>query len=256
MIEIDDVTLRRSETTIIESYSLSVGRASVLAILGANGIGKTTLLDCMVGLLRPSVGKVKVVGRVGFVSQLFHATFSYSVLDIVLMGRARHIGLFGAPAANDYAVARKYLDIIGARALEDRHFNRLSGGQRQLVLIAQALASECEILILDEPCSPLDYKNQEIVIELLRRLNRELGLTIVFTTHAPQHALVLASDVLLMRDRTHYRYGPTEEVLTAKNLTELYGVEIDRAEFVGSRSFTFAPRLADRATEKTQGALT
>ena len=246
MIEIEGLTLRRSDITVIEGYSLVVGRASVLAILGANGVGKTTLLDCIVGLLRPSAGNVRVDGGVGFVAQLFHSTFSYSVLDIVLMGRARHIGLFGAPSAIDYAVARKYLDIIGVRALEDRSFNRLSGGQRQLVLIAQALASECEVLVLDEPCSPLDYRNQEIVIDLLRSLNRDYGLTIVFTTHAPQHALAMASEVLLMRDRTRYRHGPTEDVLTAENLTELYGVRIDRARFDGSQSYTFAPTFAER----------
>lgn len=246
MIEIEDLTLRRSEVTVIEGYSLVVERGSVLAILGANGVGKTTLLDCIVGLLAPSSGRVKVDGGVGFVAQLFHAAFSYSVLDIVLMGRTRHIGLFGAPSAKDYEVARKYLDIIGVHELEDRHFNRLSGGQRQLVLIAQALASECEVLVLDEPCSPLDYRNQEIVIDLLRSLNRDYGLTIVFTTHAPQHALAMASEVLLMRDRTSYRHGRTEEVLTAENLTELYSVRIDRARFDGSPSYTFAPTFAER----------
>jgi len=256
MIEIEDLTLRRSDTTVIEGYGLVVERASVLAVLGANGVGKTTLLDGIVGLLRPSAGKVRVEGVIGFVPQLFHATFSYSVLDIVLMGRARHIGLFGAPTTKDYEVARKYLEIIGVGALEERHFNRLSGGQRQLVLIAQALASECEILILDEPCSPLDYRNQEIVIDVLRSLNRDYGLTIVFTTHAPQHALAVASDVLLMRSRTAYRYGPTGDVLTAENLTELYGVEIDRAQFSGSSSYTFAPRFADRAALARPGELT
>ena len=114
-------------------------------------------------------------GRIGYVPQLFHSTFAFSVLDIVLMGRARHIGLFGAPRAKDYEIAQKYLDLMKVGHLRDRPFNELSGGQRQLVMIAQALSSECEILILDEPCSALDYKNQSIVIDTLRELNSDDG---------------------------------------------------------------------------------
>ena len=97
-------------------------------------------------------------------------------------------------------------------------------------------------MILDEPCSSLDYRNQSIVIEMLRTLNREMGLTIVFTTHVPQHGLEIATDVLLMKDLRTYRYGPMHDVLTAENLTDLYGVPIDKAEFAGGK-FTFAPRL-------------
>ena len=127
---------------------------------------------------------------------------------MVLMGRARHIGLFGSPSAEDYRIARKYLAMMKVADLEHRAFNELSGGQRQLVMIAQALSSECEIMILDEPCSSLDYRNQSIVIEMLRTLNAEMGLTIVFTTHAPQHGLEIATDVLLMKDLRHLPSRP------------------------------------------------
>lgn len=243
MIEIDRLTVERSDRTILRDYSLRIERGSVLAILGANGVGKTTLLSAMVGLLRPSSGTVQLSGKVGFVPQLFNAVFGYSVLDIVLMGRARQIGLFGAPSAHDFEVARHYLDLMGVRQLEDRNFNTLSGGQRQLIVIAQALASECNILVLDEPCSALDYKNQAIVISTLRALNRDHGQTIVFTTHAPQHGLEAADRILLMKDVTSYTYGPTAEVLTAEKLSALYDVAIDRAEFVGTDRFTFAPRF-------------
>jgi iron complex transport system ATP-binding protein len=175
------------------------------------------------------------------VPQLFHATFAFSVLDIVLMGRARNLGLFGAPQRADYAVAERALDWMQVAHLKERPFNALSGGQRQLVMIAQALASECEIMILDEPCSALDYKNQAIVIATLRRLNREMGLTILFTTHAPQHGLEVASHALLMEDVQHCRHGPVDAVLTADNLSSLYDVPIARAEFVPGGAFTFAP---------------
>jgi iron complex transport system ATP-binding protein len=241
MIDVANLSVTLSDKPILENYSLSVGQGDVLAILGANGVGKTTLLNCIVGLARPSAGTATSRGRIGYVPQLFHSTFAFSVLDIVLMGRARHIGLFGAPRRLDYEIAQKYLDQMKVGHLRDRPFNELSGGQRQLVMIAQALSSECEILILDEPCSALDYKNQSIVIDTLRALNDGMGLTIVFSTHAPQHGLEVASHVLLMRDRKRYEHGRVDDVLTAANLSALYDVPIAKASFADNGRFTFAP---------------
>lgn len=240
MIEISGLTVALSDKIILQDYSLSVTPGSVLAVLGANGVGKTTLLNCLVGLTKPSAGTTTVRGRIGYVPQLFQSAFAFTVLDIVLMGRARHIGLFGAPRAKDYEIARQYLAQMNVAHLQDRPFNELSGGQRQLVMIAQALSSECEILILDEPCSALDYRNQAIVIDMLRDLNSRLGLTILFSTHAPQHGLEVASHVLLMKDQRRYDHGPVEDVLTADNLSMLYDVPIARAAFESGR-FTFAP---------------
>lgn len=241
MIEIAGLSVTLADKPILQDYGLSVARGSVLAILGANGVGKTTLLNCIVGLRQPTAGTVSSAGRIGYVPQLFHSTFAFSVLDIVLMGRARHVGLFGAPGARDYEVARQSLDRMKVGHLRDRPFNELSGGQRQLVMIAQALASECEILILDEPCSALDYKNQSIVIDTLRALNSEVGLTIVFSTHAPQHGLEVATHVLLMKDARRYEHGAVADVLTAENLSALYDVAIAKAAFIQGGKFTFAP---------------
>lgn len=244
MIEVDNLTVRLGQRTIIDGYSLSVPQGAVLAILGTNGVGKTTLLSSVAGLLRPSSGWARSTGTIGYVPQLFQAAFSFSVIDMVLMGRARHIGVFGAPRVRDYEVARRYLDLLGISDLEARGFNTLSGGQRQLVIIAQALTSECNLLILDEPCSALDYGNQSLVISAMRRLNREYGHTIIFTTHAPQHALEIASDVLLMMTARDYRYGPMQQVLTEENLSDLYGARIERADFRATGGHTFAPRYA------------
>lgn len=244
MIEITGLGIALAEKPILANYSLSVARGNVLAILGANGVGKTTLLNCIVGLRRPDSGGITRSGRIGYVPQLFQSTFAFSVLDIVLMGRARHIGLFGAPRAQDYEIALKYLDLMKVGQLRHRPFNELSGGQRQLVIIAQALASECEILILDEPCSALDYKNQSIVIDTLRALNRTIGLTIIFSTHAPQHGLEVASHVLLMKDANRYAHGAVAEVLTEDNLSSLYDVAIAKATFAEGGKFTFAPHFS------------
>lgn len=240
-LEVRDLTVRRGGATVLDGYGFRCGTGAVLAILGANGVGKTTLLSCLVGILKPDRGTIAVQGRIGFVPQLFDVAFDYTVADIVLMGRARHIGLFGAPGTRDYAQMRRALGRLGIGALETRAFNTLSGGQRQLVMIAQALASECDVLVLDEPCAALDYRNQAVVIGVLAALRAELGLTVVFSSHVPQHALEIATDVLLMRDARRCRYGPVDEVLTETHLSELYDIPIGRAHFAGRDAYTFAP---------------
>ena len=123
MIDVADLSVTLSDKPILEKYSLSVGQGDVLAILGANGVGKTTLLNCIVGLARPSAGSATSRGRIGYVPQLFHSAFAFSVLDIVLMGRARHVGLFGSPRRLDYEIAQLYLDQMKVGHLRDRPFN-------------------------------------------------------------------------------------------------------------------------------------
>jgi iron complex transport system ATP-binding protein len=241
VIEVRGLCLKRSSRPVLEGYSFSVAKGDVLAVLGANGVGKTTLLGCLTGILTPDAGQVAVSRRVGFVPQLFSVAFDYTVTDVVLMGRARQIGLFGAPAAQDYRKVGETLDLLGIGALAERPFNALSGGQRQLAVIAQALVSDCEILILDEPCSSLDYRNQAVVVAIMGRLAADLGMTVVFSSHAPEHALEIASHALLMEDSRRYRHGVVAEVLTPEHLSELYGLPIGRARFAGSERHTFAP---------------
>ncbi len=247
MIEVEKLTVSRGERTVIADCSFALAKGGILAILGANGVGKTTLLLTLIGVLAPARGHATVGGRIGYVPQLYDVAFSYSVMDIALMGRARHVGLFGAPCREDYAVVRRFLDLMGIANLEKRIFNTLSGGQRQLVMIAQALASECDVLVLDEPCAALDYKNQSVVIDLLHRLSAEHGMTVVFTTHTPQHAVEIATDVLLMNSVSDTLSGPAATMLNEHNLSTLYGVPIARADFCNSARFTYAPlyRRAD-----------
>ena len=247
IIEVEDLCVARGRTTVLDGYSFGLRAGGVLAVLGSNGVGKTTLLNTLTRVLPPSRGQVRVHGQTGFVPQLFEVPFSYSVLDIALMGRARHIGLFGAPRPGDYRIVRQTFALLGIEALETRAFNTLSGGQRQLVMIAQALASECDLLVLDEPCAALDYRNQDVVLDLLARLQGDHGKTIVFSTHMPQHAIEIASDVLLMAGPKAYRMGPASEIMSETHLSDLYGLPIGRAEFNGTDRHTFAPLF--RSTE-------
>jgi iron complex transport system ATP-binding protein len=251
MIRVEGLAIRRGDTPVIRGYDFLIDQGSTVAILGSNGVGKTSLLDVIAGLLRQSEGKVTRDAHVGYVPQLFDVAFDYSVMDIVLMGRARHIRLFGSPGVADYRAAHASMQRLGIEHFAERSFNTLSGGQRQLTIIAQALTSECDILILDEPCSALDYRNQATVITMLDRLRIEHGLTILFTSHSPQHAMEIATHVLLMYGDQDYAFGTAEALLTEDNLSRLYGVRVKRADFSEGSRHTFAPVYSSRAQLRT-----
>ncbi|MFJ5406172.1 ABC transporter ATP-binding protein [Pectobacterium punjabense] len=206
--------------------NLCCREGEVTAILGANGRGKTTLLNTLLGHLSPLFGTIQREGRIGFVPQIFTPPFSYSVLDMVLMGRAARVRLFTMPSAHDIRVAQHALNLLGIASLGECEFSALSGGQRQLVLIARALASECQMLILDEPMAALDVQNQAQVLRLLKDLARTQHLSILLTTHDPSHALAIAEQALLLMDNQHYLYGRSDEVLTEANLSRLYGIPV------------------------------
>ena len=209
-------------------FELRAGEITV--ILGPNGRGKSTLLRVLSGLLKPSSGSVELNPRTGFVPQEFSGSFPYSVLDVVLMGRARHIGIFQTPRKIDVDKAMEALDATGMAGYAQRNINALSGGERQLVLIARALAGENEVLLLDEPASALDLKNQDVVLSLLAKLADREKLAIAFTTHQPNHAVTVADMVLLMLDGAKTIFGVTDEVMTEANLEALYGIPVRSAK--------------------------
>lgn len=214
------------------SFTLTAGQTLVL--LGRNGRGKTTLLKCIAGLLAPAAGEIRSAGIIGYVPQHFAPVFSYSVLDVVVMGRARHVGLFASPSANDRIAAEAALDQLGLAQLAQRSVTTLSGGERQLVLIARALASEADILLLDEPASALDFHNQAAVLSTLRRLAAERGLTVVMTTHEPTHALEIADRAVLLHGDGVAEEGPVAEMCTEAKLSELYAMPMKRLSYTSS----------------------
>jgi len=214
------------------SFSLAAGE--VLTILGRNGIGKTTFLRCLLGILPWTRGECLVDGQrpdpaavsdvIGYVPQSHAPAFPYTVFEMVMMGRARRIGLFRTPAAADRARVAELLDLVGVLPLADRAATELSGGQLQMVYIARALAVEPKLMILDEPEAHLDFYNQMIVLRLLKKLSREQNMTIVMNTHSPENALKISDKSLLMR-RGEQLFGSTESLLSEENLRRFYDID-------------------------------
>lgn len=226
MIEVNSISFRHGAASdaLFENLSFTLRKGQTLALLGRNGRGKTTLLKCLAGLLTPSAGSIDLQGAVGYVPQQFSAPFDYTVRDVVLMGRARHIGMFSSPSSADRQHAAAAIGLVGLDDLAGRAIGSLSGGERQLALIARALASEAEIVLLDEPAAALDFRNQALMLALLHRLARERGLTIVMTTHEPTHAIEIADRAMLLHGEGRYEEGSMSEVCTEAGLSALYGI--------------------------------
>lgn len=213
---------------LFHQLNLQLRRGEVLAVLGPNGRGKSTLMQLLLGTLPLQQGAVERGDGIGFVPQQFAAPFAYRVLDIVLMGRARCVGLFRAPSAEDHRLAKEALHSLDMLGFADREFGSLSGGQRQLVLIARALSMSCEVLMLDEPTSALDLHHQDRVLSLISHLARERQMAVMFSTHQPNHAHAVADRALLLGAAGQHQLGSCAEVLTAESLSPLFDLAIER----------------------------
>lgn len=211
---------------LFRDLSFNVQAGSLCAVLGPNGSGKTTLLKALMGTQKLTEGTIQRPLNLGHVPQSLAVLFDFSVQDMVLMGRANRIGLFGAPNKRDYAAAREALRKVGMSHCADRSFGTLSGGERQLVLLARALAGGADLVFLDEPTAALDLANEALVLSMLAEL-KALGTTLLMTTHDPDHAMQLADSVLLLGGNEH-QFGRPSECLTDQALSRLYGVALQR----------------------------
>lgn len=233
-IDVRDLAMGYGRRRVGSGISFSVSAGEVLCLLGPNGSGKSTLFKTVLGLLPAQAGRIRVAGQelstwsrsalaryAAYVPQAHSGSFAFSVLDVVLMGRGAHISLFAAPSPHDTDVAYQCLERLGIVDLAMRTYTELSGGERQLVLIARALAQEPQVMVLDEPTSSLDFGNQIRVLDHIHAL-REQGLAIFLCTHQPEHALKVADRVALFKEGELHRTGSAQEVVNQDSLAWLY----------------------------------
>lgn len=225
MINVNNLSVSMDQRLLIDDLSFTVAAGQVLAILGPNGRGKTTLLRTMLGFHPKTKGDIQLLADVAYVPQQTQMLFSYDVLSVVLTGRARHLRWYQSPKKEDIAKAYNCLDALNLTTLAHQPFQQLSGGQKQLVYIARAMVSDSPIILLDEPTAALDLHNQNIMLKVLKQLAHEKQLTIVFTTHQPQHALHIADQTLFMYP-DGCEVGPTLSMCTDEKLSHLYQLPI------------------------------
>jgi iron complex transport system ATP-binding protein len=238
MLEVKEAVCGYGKRAVAKNINFTAGPGEVVSILGANGVGKTTLFKTMLGHLALLGGQILLHGRdigalsrrdraqlIGYVPQSHTPPFPFKAVDVVVMGRTAHISLFSAPSAKDRGIAEAALETVGVSHLRDRVYTEISGGERQLILIARALAQQPKILIMDEPTANLDFGNQVKMLKLINGL-AEGGLTVIMTTHIPDHTFLCSSKVALIKNGDEFLTGPAGQIITRSALRDIYGIEI------------------------------
>ncbi|TMH94325.1 MAG: ABC transporter ATP-binding protein [Betaproteobacteria bacterium] len=238
MLAVESLAFGYPQRTVGRDVSFTLDAGEVMCVLGPNGSGKTTLLRTLLGLLPPHAGQIlfhqkslfslsraEIARTAGYVPQAHQPYFAYSVRDMVLMGRSAHLGTFSMPGAHDREVAARVLESLGIAPLAERPVTEISAGERQLALVARALAQEPRLLVMDEPTASLDFGNQVRVLERIAALAAG-GISILFSTHDPDHAFVAAQRALLLAEGRVLALGTPREVIRADTLERLYHVAV------------------------------
>ncbi len=239
---------------VLRHITFSAEQGQLIALLGPNGAGKSTLFKCMLGLLTGYTGEASIDGdsvrglsagelarRIAYIPQSHYPSFNFSVFDMVLMGTTSQVSGFSSPRREQMDKADQMLQKVGMYPLRSRGFMQISGGERQLVLIARALVQDARVLLMDEPTSSLDYGNQLRVMEETQKLARD-GYCILQSTHHPDHAFLYAHRILALKDGTLAADGAPRDVLNEELLTKLYGVDVSMQSLAGDRVRLCVPR--------------
>ena len=245
LIQVKQASFSYGAQEIFKDLDFTVNTGRIMCLLGPNGCGKTTLLDCILGLNRLQSGHIiinnkdstdykpgKIARLIAYVPQKHDPTFPYRVHQVVTMGRAAHLGLFESPSRTDRDMAEQALNDMGIAHLKDRPYTKLSGGETQLVMIARALVQQAPVVIMDEPTAHLDFRYELKIMEVIQRLVKENGLSIIMATHFPNHAFYfenagVETEILLLHNGTFLATGPPKDVLTENNIETLYGINAD-----------------------------
>jgi iron complex transport system ATP-binding protein len=236
---IENVGFSYRKRKILKNISFWVNQGQICGLLGPNGSGKTTLLKCMNGILRHDTGDISIHDRqladlsreeiakwIAVVPQELKVVFAFTVAQIVLMGGSGRFGISGIPKTQDRQQANAVLEELGIGHLGHRRYNELSGGEKQMVLIARALFQEADILLLDEPISHLDFKRQHMIMELIKRITRDRNLAILITLHDPNIAGRYCDRLIMLNKGRILHQGARDSIFHAKSLESIYGMRI------------------------------
>lgn len=237
-LELKNLSFSYRDRKVLDSIDLTLESGELVCVLGSNGAGKTTLFRCILSILESWNGQILLNGRdirrenacgtsraIAYIPQAHLPVFDYSVLQVVLMGASAGRKMFGSPRKEDEASARSRLSELGIESLAERSYAHLSGGERQLVLIARAIAQDAKILVMDEPTANLDYGNQARVMEYISLL-AEKGYAILLSTHNPEHAFLWSTRTAVLIDGRIASDGEPKKVLTEETLEKLYGIPV------------------------------
>ena len=261
MISIEHLSFSYGKQQVLRDVSFTAEDGKLVALLGPNGAGKSTLFKCILKFLSGYQGRILLDGqdmnemsrpqiarKIAYIPQTTVPVFNYPVIEIVLMGMTGGLKPLESPKKEHIVRAEEILEDLDIMYLRNRGFGRISGGERQLVLLARAMVQEARILIMDEPTANLDYGNQFRVMEKIRGLTQK-GYTVISSTHNPEHALLFADISFVLIDGKVRAAGPSGQVLTEELMKELYGVEVHllQTEFDGKDARVCVPvRSADR----------
>ena len=255
-IEVKSLSYAYGKREILNDISLNAGEGELISIIGKNGVGKSTLIKCILRLLTNYKGEVLVNGHntkrmsvmelaslMAYIPQESSPVFNFSVEDMVLMGTCPTLGYLSSPAKHQKELAMSALSKLGIENMKNRYFHQLSGGEKQLVIIAKALAQGTKILIMDEPTSNLDFGNQIRIIERARALCNE-GYTVIQCTHNPEHSYMFSDKVIALKDGKVLAVGKPDDVLSCDLVSDIYGLELCESKLYDDKVRTWIPKSA------------
>ncbi len=262
ILEIENINFSYHERRILNGINFSVKKGEICGLLGPNGCGKTTLLKCINRVLHPGSGTIRVQGRdvskmsrdeiagmIAVVPQELNVVFSFTVMQMVLMGGSVRYGFSGIPGKKEYLYAFEILEELNIEDLANRRFNELSGGEKQVVLIARALFQKAEIMLLDEPTSHLDFKRQHIIMEMIKKISEEKGLTTLITLHDPNTAGRYCNKLIMLNRGCVCHQGSREKIFDVESLESVYEMKI-KIERTDTGADYVTPHSIQRENEK------
>ena len=239
-IKVEDLYFGYNDEYLLENINLEFKKGNMYALLGRNGSGKTTLIKLILGLLNSNRGLITIEGKnskeiqsnelsklIAYVPQNEEATYEIKVIELVVMGRNPYLNLFDMPCYKDYELARKALENLGIENLMQKNYCEISGGERQLVLIARALVQNTKFILMDEPVSNLDIRNQHDVLNKIKNIARDFNIGIVLSIHDPNLAMRYCNEAILIKNGKVIHSGKTQQILSQQSLLDVYDMKFE-----------------------------